>query len=67
VQANQAFRVARREAGMSQREAADAIGINSVTLCRWESGQTQPIVDYLVKMGEIYKVSLDQLCGVKPF
>ena len=63
---NHALKAARDVAGMNQNEAASAIGVSNVTLCRWENGKTQPIAEQLMKMGEVYGVSLDQLCGVKP-
>lgn len=64
---NQAFKVARNNAGLNQHEAAELLGVSNVTLCRWEGGKTQPIVEQLVRMGEVYRCSIDQLCGVKPF
>lgn len=49
--------------GMTQAELAEIIGINSVTLARYESGDRNPKIDKLEKMAEIFNVSVDYLTG----
>jgi len=61
-----AIRTARNIKKMSQTEAAEAIGVTQMTVSRWETGQTVPNALNLIKMGEVYGKSIDQLCGVKP-
>lgn len=61
-----AIRTARNIKKMSQTEAAEAIGVTQTTVSRWETGQTVPNALNLIKMGEVYGKSIDQLCGVKP-
>ena len=62
-----AIRTARNIKKMSQTEAAEALGVTQMTVSRWETGQTVPNALNLIKMGEVYGKSIDQLCGVKPF
>ena len=61
-----AIRTARNIKKMSQTEAAEAIGVTQMTVSRWETGQTVPNALNLIKMGEVYGKSIDQLCGVEP-
>lgn len=49
--------------GMTQAELAEIIGINSVTLARYESGDRNPKIDKLEKMAEVFNVSVDYLTG----
>ncbi len=66
VDAINAIRTARILKRMSQSEAAEALGVAQNTVSRWENGKTEPSLSDLIKMGEIYEVSLDRLCGVMP-
>ena len=46
---------------MTQKEAADALKISVVTLSRYENGEHEPRIGDLVKLAEIYKISLGEL------
>ena len=52
---------ARRNVGLTQKEAADQLGINSKTLANWENHVTFPPVDMVVKLCELYGVSYDNI------
>lgn len=62
----QAFIAARENAGMSQRKAAQELGVNQSTVCFWETGRNFPRASMLVKMADLYSCSMDQLLGREP-
>ena len=55
------IRAARVNAGLSQKEAADHLGISSKTLGNWEKGVTFPPADKVSGICELYGVSYDHL------
>lgn len=52
---------ARVNAGLSQKEAATALGISNKTLCSWENYQTFPGSDMIPKICELYSIPYDQI------
>ena len=53
----------RKESGLMQKEVADRTGINMVTLSGYEIGKNEPNMEALVRLADIYNVSLDyHLC-----
>ena len=52
---------ARRQAGLSQEEAAEAVGLNRVVLSYYESGRRQPPLGTLLALARLYGVSLPAL------
>lgn len=52
---------ARINAGLSQKDAADALGISNKTLGSWENGVSFPRADQIAKLCELYGVSYDNL------
>lgn len=55
------LRAARVNAGYSQKEAAELLGVTSKTLGNWENGITFPSADKIVAICELYGVSYDNL------
>ena len=55
------IRAARVNMGLSQKEAADRIGISTKTLSNWENGVTFPPADKIPVICDLYGVSYDQL------
>ena len=53
----------RTEKGMTQKELADALGINSVTYLHYEKSQREPPLSLLVEMAEYFDVTTDYLLG----
>lgn len=51
----------RKERGLMQKEVADKTGINMVTLSGYEIGKNEPNLEALVRLADVYKVSLDYL------
>lgn len=52
---------ARVESGVSQKEAADKIGVSRQTLSSWETGKTYPDIASLISLSDLYRVSIDAL------
>lgn len=55
------IRAARVNAGYSQKEAADRLGVSNKTLGNWEKGITFPPADKIPLICELYGVSFDNL------
>ena len=55
------LRAARVNVGLSQKAAADQLGISNKTLGNWENGVTFPSVDKIPAVCELYGVSFNQL------
>ena len=51
----------RKERGLMQKEVADQTGINDVTLSGYEIGKSEPNKEALVRLADVYGVSLDYL------
>lgn len=50
---------ARRNAGLTQKDAADQLGISNKTLGNWENGVTFPDAMQIVKICDLYGVPYD--------
>lgn len=51
----------RINAGLTQKVAADALGISNKTLGQWENGITFPPADMIPKICELYGVTYDHI------
>jgi transcriptional regulator with XRE-family HTH domain len=51
----------RVNAGYTQKEAAEILGISNTTLCAWENGKSFPRADQIAKICELYGVTYDQI------
>lgn len=52
---------ARLSAGLTQENAAEALGVSRQTISNWENGKTYPDIVSVVKMSDLYNISLDRL------
>lgn len=52
---------ARVNAGLSQKEAAERLGISNKTLCSWENYQTHPSADMVQMICDLYSIPYDQI------
>ena len=52
---------ARVNAGLTQREAAEKVGVSHVTLLNWEHGKTRPDIATARRLAELYEIPLDNL------
>ena len=57
------FQKYRRRVGLSQKEAAEKIGINNYQLGNYETNRSEPSIAILKKMAALYNVSIDTLVG----
>ncbi|RGX54374.1 transcriptional regulator [Anaerotruncus sp. AF02-27] len=53
----------RLKRGYTQQEISDAIGIAQQTYAGYESGRHEPGIEILVRLADIYEISLDLLTG----
>lgn len=53
----------RKKNGVTQKNVGDAIGCTANTVAIWESGNTEPNAEMLVRLSYFFDVSLDVLCG----
>lgn len=60
------IREARKKAGLTQKELADASGVAKITIQQYEAGKRQPRLEQLMKIAEAMKIRVDVLMGVKP-
>ncbi len=56
---------ARIESGLTQKQAAEALGKKQQTLASWETAQSQPDANTLFLLCEIYGISADEAFGFK--
>ena len=57
------LRLCRERHGYLQKELADKLGISERTLQRYESGESEPTVSVLVKLSQLYDMSIDVILG----
>lgn len=51
----------RKKCGLKQQEVADRTGIHVITLSGYEVGRSEPNTEALVRLADVYGVSLDYL------
>lgn len=52
---------ARNEKGMTQEHAAGLLGVSRQTISNWENNKSYPDIISVIKMSDLYSVSLDHL------
>lgn len=57
----------REQLGWSQQELADKLRISRSSVAKWESNIGRPDITLLIKLGEVFNVSLDQLVGTHSY
>lgn len=53
---NMTLRAARVNKGLSQKEAAEQLGVSKDTIGNWEKGKTYPDVQQLKKIEKLYGI-----------
>lgn len=61
MQLNERIIHARKQAGMTQEQLGEALGVSRQAVSKWESGQANPDVTYVIKMCELFRLSADWL------
>ena len=59
------FKKYRLEQKLSQKEAADMIGIKPYQLANYETNRSEPSIQILKSIAKVYRVSIDDLVGHK--
>ena len=54
----------REECGMTQQELADKLFLTQKTINSYERGRTQPNMETLCKLADIFDTSIDYLLGI---
>ena len=52
----------RKKAGYSQEKLAELMNVSRQAVTKWESGKANPDTENLIRLAEIFGVSLDELC-----
>lgn len=54
----------RKHAGYTQERLAEMIGVSSTAVAKWENGYSEPTLQNVVHLSELFGVSSDYLLGV---
>ena len=57
------LRECRENANLSQKYVAITLGISSPSVANWERGKTNPTKENIVRLADLYGVSVDYLLG----
>lgn len=52
---------ARRQAGLLQRQVAEALNVSLGTVAMWDTGRNKPRADMLPRIAKLYGVTVDEL------
>lgn len=59
------IRSLREAVGMKQYELAARMGVKASSVSAWESGDSTPTVQNLMKLADIFQCSIDEVLGRK--
>ena len=48
---------------LTQRDVARHLGISQPSYTRYENGKSEPTIENLIKLADLFDVSIDFLCG----
>ena len=54
----------RKDYSLTQDEVADIISKDRSSVAKYESGKALPPIDILKQLAKLYRVSVDELCGI---
>lgn len=57
----------RKTNGLSQFDVANKLGYNQTLVSKWEKGKCDPGTEALLKLSNLYNVSIDELLGNERF
>ena len=57
----------RNEKNLSQGDLADRLDVSRQSISKWENNMAIPDLDKLIKLSDIFEVSLDELVGREEF
>lgn len=53
----------RTKAGLTQKQLAEKLFVTAQAVSRWESDEVEPSLDTVIKMADIFKISVDEMIG----
>ena len=56
----------RTQMGLSQEDLAEQLGVSRQSVSKWETGQSVPDLDKLIKLADLFGVTLDELARAAP-
>lgn len=60
---NENIRELRRQKNLRQEQLAEAMGVSTASISKWETGQCAPELTALLELADFFEVSLDALVG----
>ncbi|MBR5329621.1 MAG: helix-turn-helix transcriptional regulator, partial [Firmicutes bacterium] len=57
----------RKKKGWSQEELGECLGVSRQSVSKWETGLSQPDLDNILQMSEVFGVTTDYLLKDAPF
>ena len=57
----------RQSLGLNQIEFGKTLNVTKQSVSNWENGNIQPSIDMLIKIAELFSVSIDYLLGRTDF
>lgn len=61
VEIGSKLKIARKCVGLTQEQAAEALGVSRQTISNWENNKTYPDILSVIRMSDLYSISLDHL------
>ena len=59
------FKKIRKQTGLSQKKVAELLGVYQSNISDWENDISRPEYEKLIKLAEIYEVSLYELLNIE--
>ena len=56
----------REQRGMTQEELANRLGVKYPAVSKWERGMAYPSMNTVIKMADLFQVSMDVVLGLAP-
>ncbi len=53
--------ILRKKAGLTQKSAAEMLGVKQSTISMWESGSSKPRIEMLLKIADVYNCDVAKL------
>ena len=50
---------------LTQKQVAQMLNVVESCYANWEQGRTEPNIEFLRKLGDIFNISLDELIGIE--
>lgn len=60
------LRLARKQAGLTQVQVAEALGVTQSVIVKWETAKTQPTMSVGLKLARLVGTPAEQLWGEPP-